>query len=203
MQTYNIVFRGIIPNIFRLRLKQQYDSNVAKITFEFDKIINELDITDFTAYIKIDTPLICEAYKDKLKCVASSEEKVMYEWVVTDSISQYKNVDLQISFESGIVKFSTKIFSISFDASINADELIEKKYPGVLQDIEERLKEVEKKSHIEQYDSLSEFPTIGDVFTVYVDKEKNKIYRWNSEDNYYYCIGSDYEQIKVVNGGSL
>ena len=203
MQTYNIVFRGIIPNIFRLRLKQQYDSNVAKITFEFDKIINELDITDFTAYIKIDTPLICEAYKDKLKCVASSEEKVMYEWVVTDSISQYKNVDLQISFESGIVKFSTKIFSISFDASINADELIEKNYPGVLQDIEERLKEVEKKSHIEQYDSLSEFPTLGDVFTVYVDKEKNKIYRWNNEDNYYYCIGSDYEQIKIVNGGSL
>ena len=127
----------------------------------------------------------------------------MYEWVVTDAISQYKNVDLQISFESGIVKFSTKIFSISFDASINADELIEKNYPGVLQDIEERLKEVEKKSHIEQYDSLSEFPTLGDVFTVYVDKEKNKIYRWNNEDNYYYCIGSDYEQIKIVNGGSL
>lgn len=52
-----------------------------------------------------------------------------------------------------------------------------------------------------QANTFLEFPNIGDARFLYVDKEKNKTYRWNSDDLKYYCIGSDYEAIQIVDGG--
>lgn len=50
--------------------------------------------------------------------------------------------------------------------------------------------------------SLLEFPSVGKENCIYIDTDKNKTYRWSSADTKYYCIGSDYTEIKVINGGS-
>lgn len=47
-----------------------------------------------------------------------------------------------------------------------------------------------------------EFPNIGDTKSLYVDTTNNRIFRWNGEDLKYYCIGSDYTEIEVINGGT-
>lgn len=51
-------------------------------------------------------------------------------------------------------------------------------------------------------DTLYEFPSIGDENCVYISRKENKTYRWSDTDIKYYCVGSDYNDIKTINGGS-
>lgn len=54
---------------------------------------------------------------------------------------------------------------------------------------------------IKQYASLSGFPSVGSNNIAYIDKSTNKTYRWDDNDLKYYCIGSDYGAIQIINGG--
>lgn len=51
-------------------------------------------------------------------------------------------------------------------------------------------------------DSYLKFPTIGNENQIYIDTSENATYRWDDVDLKYYCIGRDYKEIKVINGGS-
>lgn len=51
-------------------------------------------------------------------------------------------------------------------------------------------------------DTIYEFPAVGDESCIYISKENNKTYRWSDADIKYYCVGSDYGDIKTINGGS-
>lgn len=53
-----------------------------------------------------------------------------------------------------------------------------------------------------QYKSKFEFPTLGEVSALYVAQDENASYRWNESDLHYYCVGRDYQEIEVINGGS-
>ena len=66
----------------------------------------------------------------------------------------------------------------------------------------------ETKKFVEEYGfqvipatTVFEFPNIGKEHCLYVDTTANKTYRWNNDDLKYYCVGSDYEAIEIVNGG--
>ena len=54
--------------------------------------------------------------------------------------------------------------------------------------------------HIVQKDSFLDFPVLGQDSAVYIDKTAGKIYRWDSSGLKYYVVGSDYDQIKIING---
>lgn len=47
-----------------------------------------------------------------------------------------------------------------------------------------------------------EFPSVGKEGVVYVDKTENQFYRWEAETLTYVKMGSDYHDIKVINGGT-
>lgn len=47
-----------------------------------------------------------------------------------------------------------------------------------------------------------EFPNIGNSEKLYVDTTNNKTYRWDSKNLKYFCIGSDYNEIEIIYGGS-
>ena len=53
-----------------------------------------------------------------------------------------------------------------------------------------------------QYQSIHEFPNIGDENKIYISTSTNSVYRWDDTSIKYYCIGSDYNNIDVINGGS-
>ena len=48
--------------------------------------------------------------------------------------------------------------------------------------------------------SLYDFPSVGNSTFLYVDQSRNKIYRWDPDNLKYYVVGSDYDDIEVVNG---
>lgn len=55
---------------------------------------------------------------------------------------------------------------------------------------------------IQSYQSIYNFPNIGDENKIYIDTSTNRTYRWDDTSIKYYCIGSDYNNIDIINGGS-
>lgn len=56
--------------------------------------------------------------------------------------------------------------------------------------------------HIFQYESKLNFPNVGDVNSLYIATSENAAYRWNENDLFYYCIGRDWQEIELINGGN-
>ena len=51
-----------------------------------------------------------------------------------------------------------------------------------------------------EFNNRYEFPSIGKENMIYVAKDENKTYRFNEDSLTYYCIGSDYNEIEVIQG---
>lgn len=52
-----------------------------------------------------------------------------------------------------------------------------------------------------QYSSLAEFPSIGSDKLLYVALDENATYMWKADELRYICIGRDYTEIEVIDGG--
>jgi len=52
-----------------------------------------------------------------------------------------------------------------------------------------------------EFESYLQFPVIGDTSKLYIDLTANKMYRWDNDNIKYFVIGSDYEDIAIINGG--
>lgn len=50
-------------------------------------------------------------------------------------------------------------------------------------------------------DTIYSFPTVGNEKHIYIATKENKTYRWNDDDLKYYCVGSDYNEIQLINCG--
>lgn len=53
---------------------------------------------------------------------------------------------------------------------------------------------------VNRYDSLALFPAIGEKNAIYIDEGANRTYVWDSDSLIYVCVGSDYEEIKYIDG---
>lgn len=53
-----------------------------------------------------------------------------------------------------------------------------------------------------RYPSVYNFPNIGVEGALYVDISDNSIYRWDRSNNRYFCVGRDWTEIRVIEGGS-
>ena len=51
-------------------------------------------------------------------------------------------------------------------------------------------------------DTRNKLPNLGNSGTTYFVKDENATYRWDDTDLKYYCVGRDYQEIKVINGGN-
>lgn len=57
-------------------------------------------------------------------------------------------------------------------------------------------------SSIIEANTFLEFPSIGQPGKLYIDKSANKTYRWDEGQIRYICVGSDYESITIIDGGT-
>lgn len=110
-------------------------------------------------------------------------------------------VDTEINIDSKKVDYTVKLAGSKGDkgdAGKSAYELAcEHGYVGTEEEWLDSLK-----LSCKTYNSIYEFPNIGDTGVFYVDKSVNKTYRWDSDDLKYFCVGSDYEQVNCINGGN-
>lgn len=57
--------------------------------------------------------------------------------------------------------------------------------------------------HKHEYTTYLNFPFTGDSKDLYVDTTENKLYRWDNNNLKYYCIDSNYQEIKLLDGGGV
>lgn len=50
-------------------------------------------------------------------------------------------------------------------------------------------------------DTYLDFPSVGNVKQIYIDIGNNAIYRWDTTTTKYFCVGRDYNEIQIINGG--
>ena len=50
--------------------------------------------------------------------------------------------------------------------------------------------------------SREELPKVGSADIVYIIEDENAIYRWDATNSEYFSVGRDYNEIKVIYGGS-
>lgn len=71
------------------------------------------------------------------------------------------------------------------------------------EELKEYIKQLVKESSdaiVVSEDSFLKFPTLGNEYRIYIDTTTNKIYRWSEAELKYYIIGSDYNDISIING---
>lgn len=66
----------------------------------------------------------------------------------------------------------------------------------------QRAEQAADRDIVQQYKTYLEFPSIGDPKILYIDAAANKSYRWDDDNLKYFVVGSDYEQIKIIDGGN-
>lgn len=55
-----------------------------------------------------------------------------------------------------------------------------------------------KDSVVLEYESSLNFPVTGKTNTLYIDTTNNKSYRWDDDNTKYYVVGSDYNDISLI-----
>lgn len=50
-------------------------------------------------------------------------------------------------------------------------------------------------------DTYLDFPSVGNLKQIYIDTGNDAIYRWDTATAKYFCVGRDYNEIQIINGG--
>ena len=50
--------------------------------------------------------------------------------------------------------------------------------------------------------NFASLPAVGSEACIYIVKNQNKTYRWDDVASQYFCIGSDYNDIGIIDGGT-
>ena len=118
--------------------------------------------------------------------------------IATDVQSNQGNVvtDIQVEFNRSQVVYKDGDYNrLTNKPSINGHELIGDKNSSQLNLLGE----------FHSYVTYLEFPVVpnsGWESDIFLDTTNNKIYRWDTTDMKYFCIGSNYDDIEIINGGS-
>lgn len=118
--------------------------------------------------------------------------------IATDVQSNQGNVvtDIQVEFNRSQVIYKDGDYNrLENKPSINGNELIGDKNSSQLNLLGE----------FHSYVTYLEFPVVpnsGWENDIFLDTTNNKIYRWDTTDMKYFCIGSNYDDIEIINGGS-
>lgn len=202
-------FLGNAPRQKYFRLGVVSNNLVDSLILSVDKMQGDIDLSEFKPALKMrnkDLTFVDKTGDLTVNLPDSDEGKIEITYVVPDKVTAQKNVDMQLVFEkvtgggTDTLVWQTQSFNITFDPSINVSNIIASKYPDALKELNERMYRVENSTAaISQYPDKSSFPNIGQANTIYVDDKNNKAYRYDPDDKTYYVIGSNYEDIKIIN----
>lgn len=199
-------FLGNCPKQKYFRVGIMANNLVDDVVFLLDNRQGAIKLSDFTPFIKMcnkDLSFVDKTQDFDVEVTAA--DKVKFTYRLPDKVTRHKNVDMQLSFEKhtpdgDTAVWQTQMFNLTFDDYIDVSKTISEDYPDALQDFDRRITQIEESMPtVEQYECMAYFPNIGVENAVYIDAAENKAYRYDVGANYYYVVGSDYEDIKTIN----
>ena len=117
-----------------------HNSQADIVRFVLQKPISEYSLeqlADFYAFVKVQSA--GKEYLDKISAVSTYEnECVVVEWQINKKSTHYKNLFVQLQFETnlGNTVAQTDIVSLTLSNTINADEEISDEFPEAIQQME-------------------------------------------------------------------
>ena len=133
-----INYRGITPqnNFYSFGVKANNKAN--KIKFVLSNVQDFLTIGGFTPYLKVQSKE--HEYIDKIELESSVVgNNVEMVWEMTRKSTQYRNLELQLQFQSNDddeIVWQSMIVLIELCETIPADKVISEKYPSELEHLE-------------------------------------------------------------------
>lgn len=194
-------------NYYRIGVR---DNNLVDcLTFELDVIQENIDLSAFRPFLKLVS--VDGNYVDKISLTSEINQqngKMYLSTMLTDYATTACSVDAQLAFEyidaeSDVLIWQTSIFNLTFDETLNVDEIIKKKFPNVIIELEKSIDTIEKnKPNLVKKKSVYDFPNVGDENCIYIAIDENKTYHFDSNQNHYVVVGSDYNDIDIIDGNT-
>lgn len=136
-----ILFTGNKPQkkTYSYSVKENNNSNV--ITFIFDKVQENLDLSSLSCFVKVHGS---EIDKD-VPTVRVRQNKIHVNWTLQRKHTDTRILNVQLQFEGiGDIVWQSDILQIVLSDTIKADEYIQNKYPAVLTNHEDRIQTLEE-----------------------------------------------------------
>lgn len=202
-----ICFSGVMPKTKYVRLGVRGNNLVDTLILRLDRVQNGIDLAQFACSLKMSNRDLTFADEVRDLDIIVEEKELFISYIAKSKVTVQGSVDMQLSFEKvnaetedDVPVWQTQIFNVSFDEQIDINEPIENEYPDVLGDMEKRIAALEdRQARVEEYDDHFSFPNVGRPATIYIDKKNNKTYRYDTKNGHYYIVGSDYEEIAIIN----
>lgn len=139
-----INYKGITPQQRFYSHAVKGNNNANEIKFIVERYQNDLDLASLTPYLKVSNK--CENYFDKIALSLTSDDDFVYlVWTMTSKSTQYRNLELQLQFQSVEVVFQTQIVELELNETIPAEKHIEEEHPTAIKQIEDELDDHEKR----------------------------------------------------------
>lgn len=201
-----LTFCGKTPQQRFFRIGVVGNNLADTLTMVLDKKQDELNLAEFTPFIKIvnrDLTFV-DKTRNFIVDVDSDPEKVKLIYVFPKKVTRQRNVDMQILFQKAenddTIIWQTEIFNATFDLGIPADEIISKEYPDELQVLDDRVTALEQKDGgVTECIDRDHFPDEGDANVIYIDASTNTPYRYDTATKNYVIIGLDPDDISIIN----
>ena len=111
------------------------------------------------------------------------------------------NLQKEAFKESFVISQKTLEEIENIKESSRKDNEVKYKARQVAHLLDEHFGEYEVVTNNDDVKDIYSFPTVGNEAFIYVASKENRTYRWDNENSKYYCIGSDYSEIELINCG--
>lgn len=202
-----LTFDGTTPCRRFLRIGVKNNNLVDRLAMRVKKQQGDIDLSQFAASLKMCN--IDYSFADKTSNVLVEEqgEFLYIVYVFKRKAMCHGALDMQLQFSkdtgSDTLIWQSEIFNIAFEDSLDISQAVCDKYPDVIEEIDGRLvileKQIDDVAYVRQYEGFEDFPLDGNTRTIYIDKGTNKIYRFEPVGKQYHVIGTNYEEITVIN----
>lgn len=204
-----IRFKQNYPEKNYYRIGVRNNNLVDCLEFELDVMQETIDLSSFNPFLKLVSA--DGSYVDKISLTFEINQqtgKMYLSTMLTDYATATCSVDAQLAFEyidaeSDVLIWQTSIFNLTFDETLDVDETIKKKFPNAIIELEKSIDAIEKnKPNLIKKKSVYDFPNVGDENCIYIATSENKTYHFDSKQNHYIVIGSDYNEIDIIDGNT-
>lgn len=205
----DLIFKGTECATRRIRIGVRGNNIVDKLCFVIDRYPqDDIDLTKFTPYIKLENRECGYLDKDSRVEVQKDDEMgtLRITYALRQKTTRCPTASVQLQFEhrdevgKPIAIWQTETVSVEFRRTVPADEEIEDVYPGVVQDLADRVATLEGLKNVAAA-TREDFPKEGSEDVIYIAKQENRLYRYDPVKGDYIVFDPEWAKIKFIDGG--